>query len=351
MLSPAQAARALYVDFECLATRPPHPALLGILTAGDVPHFEQIITDERLAPANLASRSSRVTATPAAVGELLDRAITESRLIVGWSYFDRDRLREARPDLANSIAERYVNALGLARPWRRAIYPDYPIEREDLFAASHTLNKYARLAGYPDAHRLVGAKPAQWIRHTLKQLAANDGLYRRTTPETKRDWHDLLEYNRHDCLALQHIALKASRELECWRAYERTRFCVDDGARRVCFLAGSASAKLDALLRRHCQSTWAFITAWNPSSIPLSRAENDERQAELRRLLAEEGYATLSGEGIGEDPAWEPEESLLVMGIKEAAAVRLGRRFGQLAIVVGRRGSRSRLVPCLRLSG
>jgi len=109
---------------------------------------------------------------------------------------------------------------------------------------------------------------------------------------------------------------------------------------------GSVSASLDALLRRHRQSTWAFITAWNPSSILLSRAENDERQAELRRDVGDEGYATLPGEGFGQDPASKAEESLLVMDIRKSLRFASGRRFGQLAIVVGRRGSRSRLVPC-----
>ena len=30
-LTHAQAKRAIYVDFECLKTKPPHPALLGVL--------------------------------------------------------------------------------------------------------------------------------------------------------------------------------------------------------------------------------------------------------------------------------------------------------------------------------
>jgi hypothetical protein len=162
--------------------------------------------------------------------------------------------------------------------------------------------------------------------------------------QTKRDWHDLLEYNRHDCLAVRHIVLKASREMECWRAYEKTRFCVADGPRRLCFRVGSRSARLEVLLRRHKAAKWAYLTAWNPASLELSRAENDARQDDLKRTLRAAGYKWLPGEGIGDDPSWKPEQSLLVLGISRGKAVALGREFGQLAVVVGRRGEPARLV-------
>ena len=345
----AEARRAIYIDFECLKGRPPkppHPALLGVLVGSEGESFGQIITDERLAVAKLANKRWRiVTATAAAAADaLIDQAKDGQRRIVGWSFFDRDRLVEARPNLRADINALYVNALQVARPWRQAIHPGVSIEREDRFAPKHTLDKYATLAGYPVTAGFQNATPAKWIRHTLNQLKATNGRYRQTTKQTKRDWHDLLEYNRHDCLALRHIVLKASREMECWRAYEQTRFCVDDGPRRICFRVGSRSAKLEALLRRHETSTWAFLTAWNPAAVELSRADNDARQDDLKRNLQAAGYKWLSGEGIGDDPLWKPEQSLLVLGISRGKAVALGRAFGQLAVVVGRRGGASHLV-------
>jgi hypothetical protein len=100
------------------------------------------------------------------------------------------------------------------------------------------------------------------------------------------------------------------------------------------------------LLRRHKAATWAFLTAWNPASVELSRAKNDARQDDLKRNLKSAGYECLSGEGIGDDPFWPPEESLMVLGISRGKAVALGRHFGQLAVVIGRRGEPARLVPC-----
>jgi hypothetical protein len=337
--------RAIYVDIESLRTDPPHVAILGVLTGDAGEDIEQLIVDPRLAPARVAKRDRlRAVEFTTAVRELVRRATDDVVPIIGWSEFDRDRLIEACPDLARAITGRYVNALKIGRRWRATVHPGFKVDRADPFSPKHTLDQYARLAGYARVDALERAKPATWIRHTLRQLQATGGPYRRITPEARRDWHRVLEYNRHDLLALRHIHLMASRELALWRAYERTRFCVDDGVRRVCFKAGSRRARLDALLTRHGAKRWAFITAWNPGSVALSPAKNARRHAELQAAVGALGLATLEGEGIGEDPSWTPERSLLILDISHGKAISLGRRFGQLAIVAGRRGGASCLV-------
>lgn len=75
----AEARTAISVDFECLATTPPQPMLLGILNGADGEHFEQIIIDERLAPAKVANVRCRVATVEAAVTELVSRANAEDR--------------------------------------------------------------------------------------------------------------------------------------------------------------------------------------------------------------------------------------------------------------------------------
>ena len=339
-------SRAIYIDIEALQTDPPHCALVGVLTGSTGEDLEQLIVDPRLAPAHVARRDRlRVANWPDAVGTIVTRAAKEDRRIVGWSNFDRDRMAEARPDLRGEIHARYLNALEIARPWRQKVHPSFKVEREDRFSPKHTLDQYAKLAAYKDAWAFDDAKPAAWIRHTLRQLDAQDGRYRRITPEAKRDWHKVLDYNRHDLLALRHIVMAAARELGLWRAYERTRFCVNDGEKRICFKAGSQNRQLDALLARHDVTRWAFITSSNPGSRPLSKHENARRHSELRAAVQAAGLVALDGEGIGEDPSWPPERSLLILNISRDKAISLGRRFEQLAIVVGRRGEASRLVP------
>jgi len=44
--------------------------------------------------------------------------------------------------------------------------------------------------------------------------------------------------------------------------------------------------------------------------------------------------------------ARDPEESLTILGISRAKAQALGRRYGQLAIVFGERGTPPELVSC-----
>ena len=111
-------------------------------------------------------------------------------------------------------------------------------------------------------------------------------------------------------------------------------------------MIGSIDKKRDAVLDRADVSQWAFMTAWNQASQQLPAAENSRRQSELAGQLLVKGHQSLPGEGIGKGGAWPPEESLFVMGISEGNARRLGRKFGQLAIVVGSKNGRARLVRC-----
>ncbi len=343
----ANAQCAIYIDFECLATKPPHPALLGVLVGAGAEEFEQVITDERLAPARVAARkTSRIATAADAVGEVVARAKAENRMLVGWSLFDRDRLVQARPDLEGEIKARDPE-----RPeGRQAMAPD-PLPRlrdragRPLRGDAHARQVRRVLAGYPDARHLHGA-PARWIRHMLRQLQSTGGEYRRTddADETRLAQAARLQPPRLP-RAPAHRPQSQSRD-GVWRAYKQTRFCVDDGPRRVCFRAGSNRPRLRALLLRHDALQWAFVTAWNPASVVLSRTENNARQLELRGAVDTAGFAMLTGEGVGEDPKWQPEESALILGISRGEAVKLGRRFGQLAIVAGRRGRSARLIPC-----
>jgi len=140
------------------------------------------------------------------------------------------------------------------------------------------------------------------------------------------------------------VHLKARSELQKWRAYETTDYCVDGGGRRpVCFRIGSASARLDALLNRYRSPRWAFMTAWNPESKPLPREENDRRQTALVAQLTAEGYRCLRAEGRNADASWPPEESVFALDISRHAARGIGHHYGQLAIVTGQRGSPGRL--------
>ncbi len=341
------AQRAAYIDFESLRTGSAAPTLLGILEwTGAAPTFEQHVLDPVLATAAVARRCCRVTSVHDAIARLVEVANSNDTAIVGWGPFERDVIDASNlpSPLKAAFRDRYVSGRALATRWKNTIYPTLKIERDGPFDPRNRLDRFARISGYPDVAKLTG-RPAAWIRHVVGQLTAAGGRYRRMRPEAVRDWRLLLDYNEHDCKALRHIVVRAVFELAKWREYRRTTYCAFTTPRRpVCFHAGSRSARLDALLDREGADRWAFITAWNPGSQVRPQRENDRRQAELMARL--KAYRTIIGEGRGRDGAWPPEPSVLVLGITASKAMQLGMRFGQLAILVGRRGQSARLVFC-----
>jgi Protein of unknown function (DUF3293) len=129
-------------------------------------------------------------------------------------------------------------------------------------------------------------------------------------------------------------------------AYRRTSFTANTPKGRLCLRVGQRCPELDDLLAGQRVATWAYVTAFNPGSEPLPVEENVARQRELERAVTEVGLMSYSGEGIGDDGQWAPEPSLLVLGIARDDAVRLGRQFGQLAVVYGELGREAELLIC-----
>ena len=131
-----------------------------------------------------------------------------------------------------------------------------------------------------------------------------------------------------------------------YRATTYRVFVASDAA--IDIRIGERSPRLDALLSKHGCNAWVFVTAWNPGSQPLQRAENEGRQSELLALLCERGLQWLAGSGVPPDAAWHAEDSVLVLGIDSDEGVAIGRRFGQVAIVAGTVGCPAELVYCDR---
>jgi len=80
-------------------------------------------------------------------------------------------------------------------------------------------------------------------------------------------------------------------------------------------------------------TTWAYITAYNPYSKSLSKDESFKRHEQLKQKV--NGYTFFEGAGVGEDTNWEPETSLLVIGILKKESIEIGKYFEQNAILVG----------------
>jgi hypothetical protein len=133
-------------------------------------------------------------------------------------------------------------------------------------------------------------------------------------------------------------------------AYLRTTYWVEARPQPIALRVGERSLALDRVLARQRSGRWVFITAWNPHSRPLTAWRNAAHHNQLLQALRRGGYRWLSALGDGDDPCWPPEPSVLVLGMSERDAVRLARRFGQNAVVVGRRRGRATLVWCMSKS-
>jgi hypothetical protein len=200
-----------------------------------------------------------------------------------------------------------------------------------------------RAVGFAVPRVLGPGQAAKWSNHVLERVGAAEGHYRRINQSAKRDWHRLLEYNRLDCEGLRAVHTRAVRELDLWRTYEKTSYLVP--AAGIDIRVGWNPRRLRQLLERARAREWAFITACNPGSVPLPRADNVRRNLALLAELRRHG-PVLDGIGVGEDATWEPEPSFLALGISRSRAVALARKYGQLAIVCGTREEGATLVPC-----
>jgi hypothetical protein len=129
-------------------------------------------------------------------------------------------------------------------------------------------------------------------------------------------------------------------ELE--EAYRRAIYWVEAPDEWIALQADKRNPALDRLLAKEGAATWAFVTSDNPYSQQLSPAENATRRERLQKELPR----TLPGFGVGRDESWAPERSFFVPGIDREAAMVLGRRHGQNAILFGTIGGAPELLAC-----
>src|SRR5687767_9994874 len=126
--------------------------------------------------------------------------------------------------------------------------------------------------------------------------------------------------------------------------YREARYVVEDGNVKLIIRLGDQNAPLNEFLREQGVDTWAFMTAYNPRSTPLTDAENEARQANLIAQLEDAGYTFLEGYGTGDD--WDPEPSLFVLDISRRKAVSIAAEHGQHAILWGQADGPAELVWC-----
>ena len=96
---------------------------------------------------------------------------------------------------------------------------------------------------------------------------------------------------------------------------------------------GAFSAELEAVHQIRQVSSSCFITPCNPESVQLSQTENNLRLSKFRTEQLLQGLELMNGFGQHPTDSWEAEESYLVLGITQAAAKEVGKKYEQYALV------------------
>jgi hypothetical protein len=128
-------------------------------------------------------------------------------------------------------------------------------------------------------------------------------------------------------------AAASEAEAELFAAYAATTYEVatEVGLQRL--RVGHKSAGMDTLLLSHPTwgSSWGFITAWNPASVPLDEQLNEERNRALAAALEGRSSKVYPALGRGDD-GWD-EPGFLVVGLSRDDMVALGEQWGQNAVL------------------
>lgn len=107
---------------------------------------------------------------------------------------------------------------------------------------------------------------------------------------------------------------------------------------------GEENWHLDEVLIDNNVFSWAFISAWNPFSQPISPSENENRHSKLVDFANKKQWVFAEGFGVPQNEDWQAEKSLFLLDISKDEAINLGKMFDQYAIVVGRLGKAPELI-------
>jgi hypothetical protein len=141
-------------------------------------------------------------------------------------------------------------------------------------------------------------------------------------------------------------------ELGVWGAYIQADYWVGHPTDRILLKVGKPALGLARLAPDSVsgpftpETSWAFLTAWNPWSEIQMEFVNRQKQEELELFLRGAGYAVLPA--IARDPRgdWPDEEGILVFELGWEKALLLGRKFNQNAILAGLGEETVQLLRC-----
>ena len=214
-VTPADADRALYLDFEGLMGEV--PCLLGV-RSGLLGPTEQFILDAGLAPMD-GYESPSITWTVRAVDpvalfrRLRADVLRDGRRVFAWSTRESQAMADLLaedPELAAFWTDAVENAIPHARAWKRRHHADVEFPAVDR-RGRHRLECYEQLLGI---HRMTvhgGGLTTKRIRGVRTGLARH-GAADLMTRTQKGYWTKLLVHNELDCAGLAAVVARVAED-------------------------------------------------------------------------------------------------------------------------------------------
>ena len=124
-----------------------------------------------------------------------------------------------------------------------------------------------------------------------------------------------------------------------YRAFRETDYLAEGAVARI----GRRSGSMAALLRRLGAGHGVFLSAWNPMARPRPRAWNHRAQARLCQAARRRRFVPARSQPrLAAHAHWGEDQIFLAADLR--VALRLARRFRQLAVVAVRPDGAARLV-------
>ena len=222
LLTPDEALRAIYIDFEGRTDEP--PALLGSLyfEGRSTPDPDRLVLRHDVLDPSLYRLAGAVEISgpylyeclartlPQAVHDLVRRAKNQHRPIVAWSHHEIKKLDEAGlSEYAEDLVHRrFQDGKATARRWRLDLHPEWRLER-DAAGRADRLPHYLERIGYQVPEEFQGGR----VGETIKQLRGTSGEWCVLTVAKQRRWSELLLHNFDDCNGLREVVQLAAGEL------------------------------------------------------------------------------------------------------------------------------------------
>ena len=191
-LTSREADRAIYIDFEGFTDR--SPDLLGILCEEN---FKQVVLKRSLV-STTSSGSTSFQPIQSILRELKRRAESENRKIIAFSEHEADVARR----FANvDLLPMYKNARIIARRLSSLL----SVHR---YTNCRTLTDFLDLLNFQYPQH-IGQGLATTRLRIVQESIRQYGNYERCPESVKREWRNLLEYNRLDCVGMKYLVQKA----------------------------------------------------------------------------------------------------------------------------------------------